>query len=178
MTISEINNYGFYVQRRRDNETQWTEIPGSFIPGHGTTTEPQFYSYVDNTITEIGLYHYRLRQVDLDGTSHLTPSISINITSLMSVEEFAPRVFQLLPNYPNPFNPTTTIKFSVENTARTTLELFNMLGQKAATLFDDVAEAGRYYHVKVEGSSLASGMYIYRLQSGARSDVRKMLLLR
>jgi hypothetical protein len=177
MTVSEINNYGFYVQRRRDNEQQWTELPG-FVPGHGTTTEPQFYSYVDNTITEIGLYHYRLRQVDLDGTSHLTPAISINITSLTSVEEIAPKVFQLLQNYPNPFNPATTIKFSVENTGYTTLELYNVLGQKVATLFSDVAEAGRYYRVKVDGTTLASGMYIYRLQSGNRTDLKKMLLLK
>jgi hypothetical protein len=177
MTVSEINNYGFYVQRRRDNEQQWTELQG-FVPGHGTTTEPQFYSYVDNTITEIGLYHYRLRQVDLDGTSHLTPAISINITSLTSVEEIAPKVFQLLQNYPNPFNPATTIKFSVENTGYTTLELYNVLGQKVATLFSDVAEAGRYYRVKVDGTTLASGMYIYRLQSGNRTDLKKMLLLK
>ncbi len=177
MTISEINNYGFYVQRRRDNEQQWTELPG-FVPGHGTTTEPQYYSYVDNTITEIGLYHYRLRQVDLDGTSHFTPAISINITSLTSVEEVAPRVFQLLQNYPNPFNPTTTIKFSVETTAPTKLELYNVLGQKVATLFDDVAEAGKYYRVNVDGSSLASGMYLYRLHSGDRTDLKKMLLLK
>jgi hypothetical protein len=177
MTISEINNYGFYVQRRRDNEQQWTELPG-LVPGHGTTTDPQYYSYVDNTITELGLYHYRLRQVDLDGTSHLTPAISINVTSLTSVEEHAPRVFQLLQNYPNPFNPTTTIKFSVETTAPTKLELYNVLGQKVATLFDEVAEAGRYYRVKVDGTRLASGMYLYRLQSGDRHAQRKFLLLK
>lgn len=177
-TVSELNNYGFYVQRRRDGEQMWTEIPGSFVPGHGTTTEPQYYSYVDNTLTETGLYHYRLRQQDLDGTSHFTPSISIEVTSLTSVEEVAPRVFQLLQNYPNPFNPTTTIKFSVETTAPTTLELYNVLGQKVATLFDEVAEAGKYYRVKVDGSSLASGMYLYRLHSGDRHALRKLLLLK
>ncbi|HXG01086.1 MAG TPA: T9SS type A sorting domain-containing protein [Bacteroidota bacterium] len=177
MTVSEINNYGFYVQRRRDSEQGWTELTG-FVPGHGTTTQPHFYSYVDSTISQVGLYYYRLRQVDLDGTSHLTSSVSINVTSLTDVQESAPRVFQLLPNYPNPFNPTTTIRFAVEASAPATLELYDVLGQRVATLFDGLAEAGRYYRVNVDGSKLSSGTYIYRLHSGLRSDARKMLLMK
>lgn len=177
-TISEVNNYGFFVQRRRGDVQQWMELPGSFVPGHGTSTEPHFYSYVDTALTQTGLYYYRLRQQDLDGTSHLTPSISIEVTSLTAVEERAPHAFQLLQNSPNPFNPTTTIRFSVENTAVTRLQVYNLLGERVATLFDGVAEAGTFYRVTVDGSSWTSGMYVYRLQSGNRHAAKKLLLMK
>jgi hypothetical protein len=152
-------------------------LPNSFVAGNGTTNEPHDYAYIDASIPQTGLYYYRLRQVDLDGSSHLTDAVSVRVT-VTGVEEIAPIEFALKQNYPNPFNPSTEIKFSVETTGRATLEIYNMLGQKVATLFDDVVEAGKYQRVQVNASSFASGMYIYRLQSGARTDLKKMLLLK
>lgn len=102
----------------------------------------------------------------------------VHVDVITGVPEPALREFALKQNYPNPFNPETIVKFSVENTARATLEVYNVLGQKVATLFDEIAEAGQYYKVRLNGTSLASGMYIYRLQSGTRTDVKKMLLLK
>jgi hypothetical protein len=93
-------------------------------------------------------------------------------------ENTVPHEFALFQNYPNPFNPTTEIKFSVGEKGRATLEVFNIIGQKVATLFDDVAEAGRYYNVKFNAENLASGVYLYRLQSGNRVATRRLLLLR
>ncbi|MEK9137670.1 MAG: T9SS type A sorting domain-containing protein, partial [Bacteroidota bacterium] len=184
-TLSEINNYGFYVERRRENETMYTELPNSFVPGHGTTNEPHYYSFVDSTFTSPGTYHYRLRQVDLDGTIHHTDPITINVTTL-SVGEEVPHVYALFQNYPNPFNPETEIRFTVEARVRAILEVFNMLGQRVATLHDDVAEPGRHYRVGFGGSALASGVYFYRLQAGDPSlrsgqwftQTRRLLLLR
>lgn len=99
-----------------------------------------------------------------------------------------PTGFKLFQNYPNPFNPSTTIKFSVETTDRATIQVYNILGQHVVTLFDDVAEAGQFYRVifSAKGGSasgrdarnLASGMYVYRLQSGNKSDLKKVLLLK
>ncbi len=89
-----------------------------------------------------------------------------------------PEGFALYQNYPNPFNPSTEIKFSVEVTGRATLELYTMLGQKVATLFDGTAEAGQYHMIRVGASGLASGMYLYKLESGPRTDLKKMLLLK
>jgi hypothetical protein len=93
-------------------------------------------------------------------------------------ENMAPIEFSLLQNYPNPFNPETNIRFSVETTERATLKLYDMLGREVATLFDEVAEPGSYYNVKLDGSSLASGVYLYRLQSGKRNELRKLVLLK
>ncbi len=174
-TASEVNNYGFNVQRKRQTEIEWMELPNSFVPGHGTTNEPQNYVFLDGTV-RTGSWQYRLRQVDLDGTSHFTEPINVSV--LTSVKEVAPIEFALKQNYPNPFNPETTIKFSVETTDRATIEIYNMLGQKIASLFDDVAEAGKYYRVTLNGNNLASGVYLYRLQSGKKSDLKKLLLLK
>jgi hypothetical protein len=103
-----------------------------------------------------------------------TNSSTISKTSTLEL----PKQFVLLQNYPNPFNPSTEIKFSVEATDRATLEVFNTLGQKVATLFDDVAEAGRYYRVRFSGENLSSGVYFYRLQSGTKSELKRLLLLK
>ena len=89
-----------------------------------------------------------------------------------------PAGFSLKQNYPNPFNPSTTIKFSVETSGRASLEVYNLLGQKMLTLFDEEVEPGRYYVVKLNGQELSSGMYLYRLQSGRRSEIKKLLLLK
>lgn len=174
-TISEINNYGFYIQKRTGSTSQWLEIPNSFVPGHGTTNEPQNYSFVDQA-PGTGSLQYRLKQVDLDGSIHYTEPIMVN--TLTSVNEQAPLEFILKQNYPNPFNPSTEIKFSVAATDKATLEVYNMLGQKVATLFDGIAEAGQYYKVRFEGSSLASGMYLYKLQSGRQIEIRKLMLVK
>jgi hypothetical protein len=174
-TLSEINNYGFFVQRRLQNTTAWTDVNMQIIPGHGTTNEPHDYTYTDRTVTP-GSWQYRLRQLDFDGTEHFSEPITV--TTVTSVKEVAPIEFALKQNYPNPFNPETSIKFSVEQTGRATLEIFNLLGQKVATLFDDVVEAGFYETVRFNATNLASGIYFYRLQSGQKSDLKKLMLIR
>jgi CSLREA domain-containing protein len=89
-----------------------------------------------------------------------------------------PTAFTLEQNFPNPFNPETNIKFSVETPGRATLEVFDILGQKVATLFDAIAESGQYYELKFDATALSSGSYYYRLQSGARSEFKKLLLFK
>jgi hypothetical protein len=176
-TVSETHNYGFNVERRTGTEGTFVEVPNSFIRGSGTTVEPHNYTFTDNTVPGSGAYQYRLRQQDLDGTRHFSEPINV-ATGVTDVAEVAPREFALKQNYPNPFNPETVIKFSVENTGKATLTVYNLLGQSVATLFSDVAEAGQYYKVRLNAANFASGMYIYRLQSGTRVDVKKMLLLK
>jgi hypothetical protein len=175
MTLSEINNFGFYVQRRRASESIWTELSNSFVPGHGTTNVPQHYAFIDSTVSA-EIWVYRLRQVDLDSTSHLT--YAIQVSTLTGVVESTPREFVLMQNYPNPFNPTTVIGFSLVETGRASLMLYNVLGQRVATLFDGVGMSGTRYQVTLDGSHLPSGVYFYRLESGTWSDVKRLLLLR
>jgi hypothetical protein len=98
------------------------------------------------------------------------------VDAVMSAVEQVPVRFQLMHNYPNPFNPETSIKFSVAQTGMTTLVVRNVLGQEVGELYHGIAEAGRYYTVRFSGRNLASGVYFYRLQSGTKVEIQKMLL--
>ena len=173
-TVSEVNNYGFYVQRCLQSVQQWEDLPSSFVPGHGTTNEPQNYSLTDNTAPTADL-QYRLKQIDLDGTIHYSEPISVS--SLTSIKEVAPIEFALEQNYPNPFNPSTTVRYQIPEVSHVSLRVYDMLGREVATLVDEVRDAG-FYEAVFDASSLASGMYIYRLQAKERSQVRKLLLLK
>ncbi len=174
-TASEMNNYGFFIQRKRMQDSLFAELPNVFIAGHGTTSQPQSYSFFDSLVSS-GNWQYRLRQVDMSGAEFFSDAVTVGV--LTGTRESAPLVFALHQNYPNPFNPATTIKFTVEKTDRATLDVYNIIGQHVARLYDETAEAGVYHTVRFDATNLASGTYICRLQSGGKSQVRKFLLLR
>ncbi|MBK7259694.1 MAG: T9SS type A sorting domain-containing protein [Ignavibacteriae bacterium] len=176
-TASEVNNYGYTVQRKAEADETFTDVAGAFVEGHGTTVEPQTYSYTDNSVLAAGKYQYRLKQQDLNGAVQYSQSVIVNV-SVTDVAEAAPREFALMQNYPNPFNPTTMVKFSVPSTGRATMKVYNTVGQEVVTLFEGVAEAGRYYAVPFNAASLASGVYFYRLVTEQKTDVRRMMLVK
>ncbi len=88
-----------------------------------------------------------------------------------------PRNYNLSQNYPNPFNPTTEINFSIPKSGLTSLEVYNLLGQKVATLVNKQLAAGSYKY-KFDGSNLASGVYFYKLQANDYAKVKKMMLMK
>lgn len=85
--------------------------------------------------------------------------------------------FDLKQNYPNPFNPTTTIQYSISNMADVKLEVYNVIGQRVAVLVNQQQTSGQYT-VNFDASSLASGLYFYRLQSGGQVLTNKMMLIK
>ncbi|MDP3147704.1 MAG: carbohydrate binding domain-containing protein [Ignavibacteria bacterium] len=85
--------------------------------------------------------------------------------------------FDLKQNYPNPFNPSTTIQYSIQKEGFVTLNVYNIIGQKVISLVNDFKKAGNY-HVNFNASRLASGMYLYQLQSGSFVNTKKMILLK
>jgi len=109
---------------------------------------------------------YKFSITDLKGT----------ITDITEVAEL-PTDFKLEQNYPNPFNPTTTIRYSLPQANTVSLTVFNMLGQRVATLVNAQQSAGTY-SVNFNAANLSSGVYFYRLQSGKQVSVQKMLLLK
>ncbi len=88
-----------------------------------------------------------------------------------------PEDFTLRQNYPNPFNPQTTISYTLPRTSRVVLSIYSMTGQRVKTLVNELQNAGRY-NVRFDGSSLASGSYIYRLEAGGKILSKKMLLVK
>ncbi|MFK7846495.1 MAG: T9SS type A sorting domain-containing protein [Rhodothermales bacterium] len=80
-------------------------------------------------------------------------------------EGLVPTSFELLGNYPNPFNPTTTIQFDLPETAEVTIKLVDMLGREALTIPSRVYQAGAQHRIDVDASSLASGVYVYQVRA-------------
>lgn len=89
----------------------------------------------------------------------------------------APATFALEPNYPNPFNPSTTIAYALPEPAEVTLRVYDAFGRTLAVLIDRQQAAGRYT-VRFEAGALASGLYLYHIQAGAFEDTRTMLLVK
>jgi hypothetical protein len=167
-TVSETNNYGFEIYRKRGDAGEWTKT--AFMEGHGTTLAPQSYTYVDAGLS-FGKYCYRIKQVDLDGKSQTFPVMSVTVG-------VGPDKFILAQNYPNPFNPSTVIEFVVPGNGPATMKVYNVLGQEVATLFEGNAEAGEINTARFNASNLPSGLYFYTLRSAGKTDTKRMLLLK
>jgi hypothetical protein len=88
-----------------------------------------------------------------------------------------PEEYTLLPNYPNPFNPTTMIRFGIPVEENVTVEIFNSSGQRVASLFNGKLNAG-YHEVKWDASNVASGVYFYQITAGEFQDIKKMILMK
>jgi hypothetical protein len=103
--------------------------------------------------------------------------ITIRPTSVSNESEETPTLFALEQNYPNPFNPSTTISYSVQEAGAVNISVYNLMGQKVATLVDEMKAAGQY-NVRWNAAGAASGMYYYRLEAGGQSITRKMTLIK
>jgi hypothetical protein len=120
----------------------------------------------DATVVLASLWQYAWQQAGL-----LEPT-SVPVASMVPAE------LTLMPNYPNPFNSTTTIPFSVRETGRVRLTVHTMLGQEIGVLYDDIAVAGEVHRERFEADRYASGVYLYRLRSGSGTEVRRLSLIR
>ena len=168
-TATETNNSGFQIERKAVSENEWS-VAG-FVKGHSTTSSISSYTFVDN-VAKFGAasYNYRLKQVDFDGTAKY-----YNLAH--SVEISAPKTFSLDQNFPNPFNPTTSISFSIPSDSKVTLEVYDVLGKAVKTLVNENRAAGTYT-VSFDASALSSGVYFYRLTAGENTMLKKMNLMK
>ena len=165
-TATEINNYGFEVQRKNGSSDVWNKI--TFVKGNGNSNSPKAYSFIDKNVNS-GKYYYRLKQIDFDGKSSFSKVVEINIST--------PEAYKLNQNYPNPFNPVTTIKYEIPKAGKVRLVIFDMLGREVETIVNEYKEAGRY-NVQFNANKFASGTYLYEIQTGNFVQVKKMILLK
>lgn len=101
----------------------------------------------------------------------------VTTTGVEASEDGIPRTFLLFQNHPNPFNPTTMIRYGLPVRSRVTLAVFNMLGQRVSVLQEGEQAAG-YHDIRFDGRGLASGVYICRFEAGAFVASKKLLLIR
>ena len=167
-TATETNNAGFQIERSIDGSSVWVNVV--FVNGAGTSSSPKAYSYEDKNLAP-GKYVYRIKQIDNDGKTTI-----YNSNALPKVDAGVSNTLQLGGNYPNPFNPSTNLQFSVPQDGYASLKVYNVLGQEVATLFSGMAKAGHYIPATFNASRLASGMYFARLQYGGKNLIQKMLM--
>ncbi len=169
-TETEVNNYGFDIERTViSNEVKnlsWEKI--GFVEGFGTSNSPKDYSFTDASVVS-GTYSYRLKQIDNNGI--------FSYSKIVEVDLGVPKKYELAQNFPNPFNPNTSIRFSLPETGNVKLTVYNMLGQKIATLVNEVKEAGTHI-INFNAEELNSGVYIYRIECNGFNEVRKMTLIK
>ncbi len=166
-TAAETNNQGFEILRftQKDNN-DWDKV--GYIPGNGTTTEPQFYSFIDESL-QPGKYQYRLKQIDFDG--------SFEYSNIIEVVIGTPTEFSLEQNFPNPFNPITRIHYQITQTSIVTLKVYDVLGNEVTTLVNEEKTSGSY-EIEFSGNDLPSGVYFYQLQAGSFVETNKMVLIK
>jgi hypothetical protein len=170
-TESEMNNNHFVIYKRKAGEEVFREL--TEIPGHGTTTEPHDYEYVDRFVRNGITYEYQISDVDIAGRE----TIHEQIASATPSAAVIPMEFVLDAPYPNPFNPTTTIRYDVKETGLVTLKVFDLLGREVAILVHGTVPAGSY-SVEWNAGDLPSGVYLCRMEADGFQQTRKVVLLK
>jgi len=164
-TASETNNAGFDVERSVDGRTF---APIGHKAGFGTTTAPRRYRFVDADVPFADTLFYRLRQVDVDGTQDYSPVVRVGLSR--------PH-FALLPNAPNPFNGSTQLRYTLAEEAAVSLQVYDLLGRRVASLVDAAQPAGRYT-VTLNGTTFSPGTYVVRLQADGQTATRRLAVVR
>lgn len=161
-----------------------TQIHGSRSSGtiDGIQIE-HHYSGIRNTLQNISVYAKIFAQVVVQ---FLQYNYNFNILSVESDKSAMPDRFSLLQNFPNPFNPSTTISYQVPKASHVTLKVYDVLGREVATLVDKYKPTGSYSTLFVLSSSFASGVYFYQLKAGNPSagsgqgyvETKKMIVIK
>jgi hypothetical protein len=174
-TASETGNAGFRIQRKvedesRGHESTWTTV--GFVESKasgGTTTEPQSYQYTAGDLS-VGTHQFRLKQVDLDGSSQVHGPISVDVQMRESLKLTAPA--------PNPVSSTATLSFAVKEQAEATVAVYDMLGRQVSTLFEGRPTPGESTRVRLDTGSLPSGSYIIRLRADGQTRSQRITVVR
>jgi hypothetical protein len=163
-TATEVNNYGFDIERRLPARAEWTTT--GFVEGAGTSSSPHEYSFTDEIPGDSAVY--RLKQIDRDGACSYSREILLGAASV-------PTVCALSSNYPNPFNPSTNIDYSVASAGPVTLVVTDLLGREIAVLVNETKEPGKYT-AHWDAQNVPSGLYFSTLSAGKFKATAKMLL--
>lgn len=166
VTEIETNNSGFDIERKTEGN-DWLKI--AFVQGNGTTNSARIYTYEDKKLPT-KTYRYRLKQIDYNGQYEYH---TLNNDVIVG----KPNEFKVGQSYPNPSNPKSKIDYEIPVEGKVSIKVYDILGKEVATIVNEFKQAG-YYTVDFDGSNLASGVYIYKVQAGVFSEIKKMVLVK
>lgn len=166
-TATEVNSFAFEVERKQaGNVDKWQKV--GTVMASGNSSSPKNYSFADNNIVT-DKYNYRLKMVDNDG--------SFKYSNVVNASVVSPSRFELGNAYPNPWNPTTTIRYNVPSGSPVTIKVYDALGKEVATLVNEIKPAGSY-QITMNGNCLSSGIYFYQMTAGSFTETKKLILLK
>jgi hypothetical protein len=171
-TASENNNARFEIMRGISHNGDFFRIAD--LPSQGNSSAERHYTFTDSRVNAGQTYWYYLADVDLSGarTEHRELMTSASMTGLnLQPTEYS------LSAYPNPFNPVTTITFSLRESGRVQLSIFDLNGRLIQTLADHSFDAGSH-QLTFKARTLPSGLYVVRLTSGEFNATHKLMLLK
>lgn len=166
-TLSETNNSGFTVQHRRDTTLNWETL--GFVPGRGTTTTPQRYSFTTHALA-YGTHQFRLLQHDHDGTTTEVASEQI-VRHLRD----APLALSIAPQ---PVRSHATLTLTTASQQHTRVDLFDLLGRHVRLLHDGPLSPSTPHTISLTTDNLSPGQYIVRAQSGSDHLTRRFVVVR
>lgn len=170
-TTEEINNAGFFIERKLISASEWT-TSGS-VTGHGTSNTAHDYVFEDKNLNT-GIYKYRLKQTDYNSNFEY-----FNLNTDVTIGK--PKAFSMSQNYPNPSNPVSKISFELPYDSKVSILVYDILGKEVQKLIEEDKTAG-FYSVTFDGTNLASGVYFYRISTaGGPSNfikTMKMILIK
>ena len=172
-TATETDNAGFEVQHRGSGAEDYGQV--GYVESKadgGTTTQRTSYQYEVADLNP-GTHQFRLRQVDTDGTAHLSETVSLTVEMGQPLRLTRPS--------PNPVRTSTQIRFGVQGSAPATVELYNVLGQRISTLYEGTPAPAEMQTVRLgpqELSGVSSGVYFVRLKADGASRTRRLTVVR
>lgn len=167
-TASETNNAGFNVQHAMgdSSSSDWTDL--GFVDGTGTTQQPQTYRFQTEPLPP-GTHRFRLRQVDIDGTAHLSDVIRVRVRMESPL--------RLTPPSPHPIRHTATFHVGARAADDATVAVYDMLGRRVTTLYEGSLPDGQLQPVRINADRLPSGVYFVRLTAGDHVRTHKVTVV-
>lgn len=170
-TATEINNFGFEVQRA---DTPYQFLGLDFVPGNGNSNSPKHYMYVDTTLPNYGIYYYRLKQIDNDGTFHYSDTLTVNYFPV-SVENYNQRNIKNTFVFHNPETNQLKIYLSDNFIDEIIASIFSITGEKVEEIF--ISNPSNPF--KINYKSLPAGVYVILLSSKSKFlHSQKFLILK
>ncbi len=173
-TTAEVDNAGFHVLRGTGEKGPFEKVTDQLIPAKGSELSGADYTFVDRDVALGTDFFYRLEVIDVEGR--------VGFTEPVKSDTGTPAAFSLAQNYPNPFNPVTEIMYNLPSACHVRLDIYNVLGQRIATLVNEHQTAGgqvvEWNGKDTVGNAATSGVYFYKIQAGSFVEMKKMILLR
>ena len=179
VTQSETGVSGFRLYRGTSQYMQEAISLNVFVPATNTSVA-QVYQYTDAELMEPGLYYYWLENLDLDGSSMVHGPVTILVAPSGPGAPTIPHISGLNSIYPNPFNPSTTIKYGVTDQSKVEINIYNLKGQKIRSLVQESKNPGTYSIVWNGNDDnlrqVSSGIYLIRMNAGGKTTQQKVVI--